>query len=188
MQRIMLLLLVLLLTRAALVGEDAAAGPAFRIAVLDMKQVFHAHPDTSGAEERVKKSREEARDTFRKKTDALKAVLQQHQEKLLDLDGSSGASAEKMRSEASALLQRARVLEREIAEFKIAQETELQRAFLEEKDRILASITEAVQAFNSDGKYHMILDKSAAAANGMPMVLDVHGLDDISGEIIGRLK
>ena len=115
-------------------------------------------------------------------------MLQQHQEKLLVLEGASGSAAQEQRAELSALLARARVLEREVAEFKTAQEKELKRRFLEEKEKVLESIRRAAREFNASGAYNLLIDGSATSSNGLPMVLDVQGLEDVTDAIIARLK
>ena len=129
-----------------------------------------------------------AADAFRDKTNALKGVLQEHQEKIMALEKASGAGADEKRTEAAALLAKARELEREAAEYKAIQEAGLKKSFLEEKNKIMSAIVAAVKEFNRDGKYHLIVDTSAAAANGLPMIVDARGLDDVTDEIIARLK
>lgn len=173
---------------AMMTAPDWCAAQELKVALVDMKRIFDAHPDTRAAEERVRKTSQRARDTFREKTDALKATLQRHQETILGVEKASGAEAEKRRAEASALLARAREMEREVAEFQSVQEAALKKSFLEEKNRIMDAIVAAVKEYNREGRYHLILDKSAAAANGLPMVVDDKGLSDVTEEIIGRLK
>ncbi len=159
-----------------------------RIAVVDMKKVFHAHPAAAGAEDRVRESQVKAREAFVEKTNALKQILEEHQKLLLSLDGASGEAAAAKRAEAKNLLDQARILESEVADFKAAQEAELERMFLAEKNRILEAITAAIRELNADGKYHLVIDRSAAAANGMPAVIDVRGLDDLTDAVIASLK
>ena len=72
--------------------------------------------------------------------------------------------------------------------FKAAQEAELERTFLAEKNAILDAITAAIRELNADGKYHLVIDRSAAAANGMPTVIDVRGLEEITETVIASLK
>ena len=59
--------------------------------------------------------------------------------------------------------------------------------FLEEKRGILRQVREAVRACNEEMGYALVLDRSAAAASGIPMVVDVRGLDDITAAVMERL-
>ncbi|MEM7146645.1 MAG: OmpH family outer membrane protein [Verrucomicrobiota bacterium] len=147
-----------------------------RIAVVDMTALFEAHPGKVAAEARVTQARDAARKVFRDKSNELKKVLQEHQ-------GLVGSGQSEAGREA---LERARVIERELAAMKTTQERDLEEAFLKEKRAILESIEAAVRTFNEEAGYALILDRSAAAANGIPMVIDVNGLDDIT-EAVKRL-
>ncbi len=80
------------------------------------------------------------------------------------------------------------MLEAEISDFKAAQEAELEKSFRAEKNKIIDAITAAIREFNAEGKYQLVIDRSAVAANGMPAVVDVKGLDDITDTIIAKLK
>jgi Skp family chaperone for outer membrane proteins len=169
---------VCFLTVGLLRGEDVKEGAGVRIAVVDMTSLFNGHAETKAAEARVTKARDEARKIFREKSDSLKKVLQEHQELIKGGNVEGGRAA----------LERARVLEREIATLKTTQARDLEEAFLAEKRAILTSIREAVQAFNETAGYSLILDRSAAAANGIPMIIDVKGLDDITEAVRASMK
>jgi hypothetical protein len=71
---------------------------------------------------------------------------------------------------------------------KTTQARDLEEAILAEKRAILESIRSAVTAFNEKAGYHLILDRSAAAASGIPMVVDVKGLDDITEPVRLSMK
>ncbi|MEM8953103.1 MAG: OmpH family outer membrane protein [Verrucomicrobiota bacterium] len=151
-------------------GSAEEAAPVLRIAVVDMSALFEAHPDARAAEARVTQARDAARKIFRDKSNELKKVLQQHQEMVASGQVEGGREA----------LEEARVIERELAAMKTTKERDLEKAFLEEKRAILASIERAVRTFNEGAGYALILDRSAAAANGIPMVVDAKGVDDIT--------
>jgi Skp family chaperone for outer membrane proteins len=156
-------------------GQDAGA---VRIAVVDMTQLFNEHAETKAAEARVTKARDAARKIFREKSEGLKRVLQEHQEMIAAGKVEAGREA----------LEKARVIEREIAAMKTTQARDLEEAFLRERRAILESIRGAVKAFNEKAGYHLILDRSAAAASGIPMVVDVKGLEDITGPVQRAMK
>ncbi|NIP93302.1 MAG: OmpH family outer membrane protein [Akkermansiaceae bacterium] len=149
-----------------------------RLAVVDMTRLFNAHPDTKAAEERVTEARAEARKSFLKTSETLKKALQEHQDLLL-----AGKTAE-----AGKKLEAIRGLERELALVKSTRERDLENQFLEEKRKILAQVKEAVRAVNAEAGYVLVLDRSAAAESGIPMVVDVRGLADITDVVMARFK
>lgn len=72
------------------------------------------------------------------------------------------------------------LLERAVAAMKTTQERGLEQGFLAERRRILASISGGIGRFNADARYALILDNSAASANGLPQVLHAPGVDDVT--------
>lgn len=167
---------------AALSADDRP-----RIAVIDMTAVFNAHPETKKAEAALAKKQREARLAFNGKASALKGILQQHQEITRKLVDAGAAADAAMKQEAADLLDRAAVLEREVAELRTTGERDLKQNFLAERRRILGRIAAEIAEFNADGGYALILDRSAESANGIPQVLHAPGADDITEEIIGRI-
>lgn len=159
-----------------------------RIAVVDMSEVFKSHPESAKAEADLLKQRQASRKLFNEKANELKKLLEQHQEITRELvDAGEKASAEQ-KKEVNDLLNRATKLETEVAEIRTRQERDLQEGFLAERRRILDSITRAISEFNSDGGYSLILDRSAASANGIPQVLHAPGVEDVTAEIVKLVK
>jgi Skp family chaperone for outer membrane proteins len=164
------------------------AGQTLRIAVVDMTEVFKAHPETVEAEAELMKQRRAAGKLFNEKANELKKLLEQHQELTKKLvDAGKKASAEQ-KERANELLNRATKLEAGVAELRTTQERDLQEGFLKERRRILESITETISEFNSEGGYSLVLDRSAASANGIPQVLHAPGAEDVTAEIVKLLK
>ncbi len=168
------LVLLLLLPGAAL-GENPAAP---RLAVVDLTAAFEAHPRTASATAKLTRARDAARKKFRAESAALKDALQRHQELLRD----------GRRTEAAAELEKANTLERSIAELGTTNQRNIEEQFRRAKTEIMEDIARVVREFNARSGYAVVLDKSAASANGLPQVLDAPGADDITAEIIARLK
>jgi len=143
-------------------------------AVVDLTKVFLAHPETAKAQESLNKDRSKLREVFKKKSEALKKALQKHQEEI---------RADK-KDAAVETLAEVNTLEKEIATLRSTQQNELEQKFAAEKSRVLKLIRSAVADYNADARYSLILDSSAAAANGLPTVLDSPGADDITDAII----
>jgi Skp family chaperone for outer membrane proteins len=149
-----------------------------RIATVDLTAVFEAHPRTVEAAAALSAARKAARQNFREKSEELKNTLQRHQELL----------REGRKAEAAAELEKANTLERAIAELGTTNQRNLEEQFRTAKKEILDDIVRVVREFNAEKRYAVVLDKSAASDNGLPQVLDAPGADDITGEIIARLK
>ncbi len=171
--RLSVLCLGLLLPLLA-AGEDQPP----RIAVIDLARAFEAHPETATATAQLTRDRNASREVFKEKSEALKSVLQDHQELI---------RAQK-KTEAAEKLKVANDLEKEIATLRTTQQRDLEERFLREKHRILDTIRAAVGKYNAGGRYAVVLDKSAESAFGVPAVIDATGADDITDEVIALLK
>jgi Skp family chaperone for outer membrane proteins len=169
---------------AQLNAQDTAVAPKARpveaslFAVVDLAKVFAAHPEAVKAQEKLNSERSAMRDEFKKKSEVLKKALQQHQQEIRA--GKKEAAVE--------TLKQVNVLEKEIAAMRSTQQRALEERFADEKSRILALIQKAIGEHNADGRYALVLDSSAASANGLPTVLDASGSDDITDLIIRRVK
>lgn len=166
----------LILPMLPLFGQETPLAP--RIAVIDLARAFEAHPETAKATAQLTRDRNDARKIFKEKSEALKKCLQEHQELI---------RAEK-KSEAADKLKEANELEKAIAMLRTTQQHDLEEKFKREKNRLLDAIRSAVREFNADGKYSLVLDKSAESAFGVPAVIDASGADDITDKIIAKLK
>lgn len=155
-----------------------AAEGAPRLAVVDLTAVFEAHPRTARATADLSAARHAARKKFRTESEELKNLLQTHQELLRD----------GRRPEAAAALERANELERSIAELGTTNQRDLEEQFRQAKLAIMDDIARTIREFNATRGYALILDQSSASSNGLPQVVDAPGADDITAEIIARVK
>jgi len=155
-----------------------AETPLARLAVVNLTAVFEAHPRTARATAQLTADRNAARKDFRARSEELKNLLQSHQE--LIRNG--------RQSEAAAALERANDLERSIAELATTNQRDLEEKFRQTKQEIMTDIARTVREFNASAGYTLILDQSAASANGLPQVLDAPGAEDITAQIIARVK
>jgi len=169
------------------IGVMAGAEP-LRVAVVDLTAVFNAHPDTAQAEVELARARQQARKAFNELANQLKDTLEHHQKLTTRLIEAGADPAPELRARAEALLERAESLEREVAAMRTTQERDLEQGFLAERRRILASISGVIGRFNADARYALILDNSAASANGLPQVLHAPGVDDVTEQIVELVK
>lgn len=166
----------LFLSLAAAFGQAPASG--LRLAVVDLTAVFKAHPRTATATAELARTRDAARRKFRAESAELKNTLQRHQE-LLRAGDRAGATAE---------LEKANAVERSIAELGTTDQRNIEEQFRRAKGEIMDDILGVVRAFNAEKRYTLVLDKSSASSNGLPQVLDAPGADDVTAEIIARVK
>jgi Skp family chaperone for outer membrane proteins len=169
-------LLPILLLLAA--GAHAETPAAPRLATVDLTVVFETHPRTAMETATLTAARNAAREDFRAKSKALKDTLQRHQELLRAGD----------KSEAAASLEKANEIERSIAELGTTNQKNLEERFRQAKEGIMDDIARVIREFNAEKGYALVLDKSAASANGLPQVIDAPGADDITAGIIARVK
>lgn len=161
---------------------------AAEIAVVDTVAVFKAHPKTAVAEAEVAKQQKAARATFIEKKKELESVLGKHQtvtQKLVAA-GSSASSSDK--ELAKSYLEQASKIEKEIATLRTTQANDLKTEYVKQRRLILDDIQATIADYNADGKFSLILDRSAESANGIPQVLHVSGLVDITDEIVAKVK
>jgi Skp family chaperone for outer membrane proteins len=154
------------------------------LAVVDMTEVFKAHPETAKAEKALAAKRAAAGKAFNAKTKELKDLLHKHQEVTRKLVEAGEGAEEATKAEAERLLSEAGDLEREVAALHTTNERDLKQEFLHERKRILEDVFRAVAEFNSEGTYALILDRSAASSNGIPQVVHAPGAVDITADII----
>ena len=176
-----------LLTFAILGLTGAGAQDRLRIAVVDVTEVCNAHPATKAAEAELAKKQSAARQTFNKKANELKTILQKHQEITRKLIEAGNAATASMKQQAADLLTRAETLEREVATLQTTGERDLEQEFLTARKRILDEIRSTIADYNSAGNHAIVLDRSASSANGIPQVLHAPGAEDITKEIISRI-
>jgi Skp family chaperone for outer membrane proteins len=154
------------------------------IAVVDLTRLFQAHPETKAAEAAFEARRKENRDRFLALSNQLKELLDRHQTVTRELIAAGPDATAEQKKLAEDLLDQAAKLEAAVAKLSTTQQRDLEQEFLAEKQRILTLIAEAVAAFNQDGRYALVLDRSALSSTGLPQVLHAPGATDVTEEIL----
>jgi Skp family chaperone for outer membrane proteins len=148
------------------------------IAVVNLTEVFAAHPKTVEATKQLTTDREASRNDFKEKSNTLKEVLQKHQE--LIRAGKKEEAAEE--------LKKANEAEKAIATLRSTGLRDLEEKFRVAKKEILTDIQMAVAEWNQSGKYAVILDSSSSSSTGLPQVVHAPGATDVTKEVIAFLK
>lgn len=160
-----------------------------KIAVVDMRELFSAHPDSAAAEKRMDKIRTDNRTKFKAASGKLKDTLASYNSvaSAIRRGGTEAATGPK-KKQADELADKAKQLEREVAELQSRLQTELEHKILIERRKILDKINVVIREFNVNAGYALVLDKSATSANGIHSVVDAPGAADITKEIAALLK
>lgn len=161
----------------ALLALQPLPASALEIAVVDMTHVFAEHPETAKVTSELTKEREASRDDFKDKSNALKEILQRHQE--LIRAGKKEQAAEE--------LIKANEAEKAVATLRTTGLRDLQEKFRTAKLRIMNDIREGIAEFNADGRYALVFDSSSDSSNGLPQVVHAPGATDITEEVISFL-
>lgn len=177
--RSLLLLPALALMGSSLSPSGKAEEPGLpAIAVINLTEVFAAHPRTAAATTQLTADREASRKDFKEKSNALKEILQKHQE--LIRAGKKEAAAEE--------LKKANEAEKAIATLRTTGLRDLEEKFRVAKNEILADIQKGVAEWNESGNYAVILDSSSSSSTGLPQVVHAPGAKDVTAEVIAFLK
>lgn len=163
--------LLLFALPASLFAEEAILP---KIAVVDLTEVFAKHPETTKATRTLTEAREASREEFKEKSNALKEILQRHQELI----------REGKKTEAAEVLKQAGEAEKVIATLRTTGQRDLEVSFRRAKQEILKEIKKAIAEFNTDGTYALILDVSSSSSNGLPQVVHAPGAEDITDEVV----
>lgn len=177
MKNVLLAAAILASSQYFLTAEEEPK-PDFRIAVVDFVKVFEMHPKTATITADLTKARESSRNEFRDKSNALKEILQKHQE--LIRAGRKEEAAEE--------LKKANEAEKTIATLRTTGLRDLEEQFRKAKLEIMESIQSMVREFNHEGGYAVVLDSSSTSSNGLPQVVHAPGATDITEEIIEFIR
>lgn len=148
------------------------------IAVVDMTRVFAEHPSTEKATKELTEAREASRQSFKKKSNTLKEILQRHQE--LIRSGKKEAAAEE--------LKKANEAEKAIATLRTTELRDLEEEFRKTKLSILNDIKASIAEFNRHGTFALILDKSSTSSNGIPQIIHAPGAYDVTDDVIAFIQ
>ncbi len=168
------------------IGLGWATSLGGEVGVVDMTALFQAHPETKKAEAALEAKRKMNREAYVASSNRLKEVLQKHQAVTRELVAAGREASAEQKKAAEDLLDEATRLETEVAKLATTQQRDLEQEFLAEKARIVALIAELVAKHNAEGRYQIILDKSALSSTGLPQVIHAPGADDLTEAIRNR--
>jgi len=160
-----------------------------KIGVLDMNRIFTSYHKTKDAEAKLNEARTSAKNELDKKIETLKAQMNEVNDldaeaKKAGLSDEARKAAEKKRDDK---VQDVRELDRQIGEFRQAQEKQLQEQYMRMRKDILDDIMKIVDSKVTAAAYDLVLDKSGLSMGQVPVVIHARDTIDFTKDIIDSL-
>ena len=176
-----------LLAALFLLGGVGAANAQVKIGTVDMNRVFSEYSKTKDAQAKYAEAEKAANDDLNNRVETLKKSMQEISALNADLEKSDSGKEEKLKDR-DAKVAAARVLDREIADFRTAKQKALQDQFLRMRKDIVDDIMKTVNDLVKSKAYDVVFDKSGLSAGAVPVVLYSRDDLDFSSEVIAALN
>ncbi|MFZ0615215.1 MAG: OmpH family outer membrane protein [Chthoniobacterales bacterium] len=176
-----------LLAALFLLGGVGAANAQVKIGTVDMNRVFSEYSKTKDAQAKYAEAEKAANDDLNSRVETLKKSMQEISALNADLEKSDSGKEEKVKDR-DAKVAAARVLDREIADFRTAKQKALQDQFLRMRKDIVDDIMKTVNDLVKSKAYDVVFDKSGLSAGAVPVVLYSRDDLDFSSEVIAALN
>jgi len=160
-----------------------------KIGVLDMNGIFTSYHKTKDAEAKLNEARTSAKTELDKKIEQLKAGMNEINDLKADADkpGQSVEAKEAAEKKLNNKVQDVRDLDKTIAEFRQAQEKQLQDQYMRMRKDILDDIMAVVNDKVKTAGYDLVFDKSGLSMGQVHVVTFARPELDFSREIIDAL-
>jgi outer membrane protein len=176
-----------LLAALFLLGGVGAANAQVKIGTVDMNRVFSEYSKTKDAQAKYAEAEKAANDDLNSRVETLKKSMQEISALNADLEKSDSGKEEKVKDR-DAKVAAARVLDREIADFRTAKQKALQDQFLRMRKDIVDDIMKTVNDLVKSKGYDVVFDKSGLSAGAVPVVLYSRDDLDFSSDVIAALN
>jgi outer membrane protein len=176
-----------LLAALFLLGGVGAANAQVKIGTVDMNRVFSEYSKTKDAQAKYAEAEKAANDDLNSRVETLKKSMQEISALNADLEKSDSGKEEKVKDR-DAKVAAARVLDREIADFRTAKQKALQDQFLRMRKDIVDDIMKTVNDLVKAKAYDVVFDKSGLSAGAVPVVLYSRDDLDFSSDVIAALN
>jgi Skp family chaperone for outer membrane proteins len=152
-----------------------------------MNRVFSEYSKTKDAQAKYAEAEKAANDDLNSRVETLKKSMQEISAINADLEKSDSGKEEKVKDR-DAKVAAARVLDREIADFRTAKQKALQDQFLRMRKDIVDDIMKTVNDLVKAKAYDVVFDKSGLSAGAVPVVLYSRDDLDFSSDVIAALN
>jgi outer membrane protein len=175
---------------AAAFAVSTASAQTLKIGTVDMKKVFESYYKTKDAEARINEARNAAKkelddrmDVYNKGVAEVKKLNEDIDKPELSKENKEQRS--KSRDEKVAEL---KTMEREINEFRVTREKQLQEQSVRMRGGIVEEINKVVGDKVKAENFQLVLDKSGPSLNGVPVVLFAKDEYDFTPEVVAALN
>jgi outer membrane protein len=175
---------------AAAFAVSTASAQTLKIGTVDMKKVFESYYKTKDAEARINEARNAAKkelddrmDVYNKGVAEVKKLNEDIDKPELSKENKEQRS--KSRDEKVAEL---KTMEREINEFRVTREKQLQEQSVRMRGGIVEEINKVVGDKVKAENFQLVLDKSGPSLNGVQVVLFAKDVYDFTPEVVAALN
>jgi outer membrane protein len=179
-----------LLLAALTFGAASASAQSLKVGTVDMKKVFESYYKTKDAEARINEARNAAKkelddrmDVYNKGVAEVQKLNQEIEKPELSKDAKEQRS--KGRDEKIGELKN---MEKEINEFRVTREKQLQEQSVRMRGGIVDEITKVINDRVKAEGYQVVFDKSGPSLNGVPIVLYARDEYEFTNEVVTTLN
>lgn len=174
----------------AMLLSASAASAQLKVGTVDMTKIFASYYKTKDAEQRIGEAQATAKKEFEERMNSQKKVIDEInklQEEARNPALSADAKGQKERAR-DEKINEARNLEREIQEFRVTRERQLNEQAVRMRAGIVEEIRKVVDDIVKARGYDLVIDVSGKSLNGVPSILYSKPDYDFSQEIIDTLN
>ena len=179
-----------LLAAILLFGGAGFAKAEVKFGTVDMNRVFSEYYKTKDAQSKYTDAEKAANDDLNGRVETLKTGMKEISQLNADLQKSelSKDEVDAKKKDLQTKVAAARTLDREIADYRSAKQTNLQDQFLRMRKDIVDDIMKAVTDLVKSKGYDIVFDKSGLSAGAVPIVLYSRDDLDFSQDVIASLN
>lgn len=178
------------LTMLGVAGLLTGAQAELNIGTVDMNKIFQSYGKTKEAEAKINEARETAKGEFDTRQEALKKLVeevQKLQQEIQSQAASDSLKAQKTKARDEKVSE-VRNQERELQEFRMTREKQLQDQALRMRNSIVEEINEIIQGIIKEKGYALVFDSTGPSVNGVPVVVYADSKFDFSEDVIKALN
>jgi Skp family chaperone for outer membrane proteins len=174
----------------SLLGFASTSNAQLKIATVDMTKIFNSYYKTKDAETSINEARnsekqelEERMDTYKKNMDQITSLNEDIQKPELSKEAKDAKTKER-----DDLITETKSLEQEITQFRDTRDKQLMDQMTRMRKGIVDEITKLVDDKVKSEGYDIVMDKSGASLNGVPVLMYAKDSLDFSDDIIAELN
>lgn len=168
----------------------ASAHAQLKVGIVDMNEAFVSYYRTRQAEAKINAAREEAKTALDQRLENLNKAVEEINKLQQELQRPE-LSETLRESKARELNEKAndtRALDREVAEFRMSRERQIQEQFVRMRTELIEDIMKVVNAKIREGGYDLVFDKSGLGMGQVPVVLHSREDMDFTKAVIEELN